>query len=136
MTSLLQRLSDNNPKQQDELIESADGYLEEEIMMLLSSRPRFSEVEHIPVLNGSILNYGINENFTSDMPIGERKSILQARLEMAIQRFEPRLKDVSFTTVNQGSTGILFFVNAYYQNRPVHYKLIWDDAINRFYLSE
>lgn len=136
MTSLLQRLSDDNPKQQDELLETVEDYLEDEIMMLLSSRPRFSDVENIPVLNGSILNYGINESFSSDMPQGERKPILQARLEMAIRRFEPRLKDVSFTSVNQGVTGILFFVDAYYQSRPVHYKLIWDDAINRFYLSE
>lgn len=136
MTSLLQRLSDDNPKQQGESVEVTESNFEAEVMMLLYSRPRFSDVENIPVLNCTVLNYGIDEHFSSDMPKGERKFILQGRLETAIRRFEPRLKNVSFTVANEGIAGMIFLIDAHYQNKPVHYKLIWDDAISRFYLSE
>ncbi|WP_223509552.1 GPW/gp25 family protein [Rahnella sp. GSA61A] len=138
MKSLLQQLSDNNLKDQNDLIEEEDksSTLIDEILLLLSSRPRSYRIDNIPLINESILNYGVSDVFSSDTPRLERNAIMQSRIEMALQRFEPRLKNVCVTPGEELGSLCSFIINAETFNGEVRYRLMWDDVISQFSLRD
>ncbi|MCS2158548.1 GPW/gp25 family protein [Scandinavium sp. H11S7] len=136
MITLLQRLTDNNPKNMDEQQEAEDQseVLIADILLLLSSRPRSYHVENIPAINESIINYGVSDVFASDTPRLERNSIMRERIQTALQRFEPRLNQIEVFP-GQAQGGISSFIieaDAFFG--PVRYHLMWDDVISQFSL--
>ncbi|MBI0278604.1 GPW/gp25 family protein (plasmid) [Hafnia alvei] len=137
MNTLLNRLSDDNPKDQKDFSESDDKSrgLIDEILFLLSSRPRSYNVENIPAINCTILNYGVDDVFASDIPQIERNIIMQSRIQLALQRFEPRLRNVSITIDENGSQ-CFFIINADTDKAKVRFRLMWDDVINQFFLHD
>ncbi|CAM3657675.1 MULTISPECIES: GPW/gp25 family protein [Rahnella] len=138
MKSLLQQLSDNNPKDQNDISEAEDksSTLIDEILLLLSSRPRSYRIDDIPLINASILNYGVSDVFASDTPRLERNAIMQSRIETALQRFEPRLKNVCVTPGEELGSLCSFIIDAETLAGEVRYRLMWDDVISQFSLRD
>jgi len=136
MKTLLQRLADDNPKNQDEQKEAEDQseVLIADILLLLSSRPRSYHVENIPAINESIINYGVSDVFASDTPRLERNSIMRERIQTALQRFEPRLKEIDVFPGNNHDGISTFIIDAEAFFGPVRYHLMWDDVISLFSL--
>ena len=138
MKSLLQQLSDNNPKDQNDISEAEDksSTLIDEILLLLSSRPRSYRIDDIPLINASILNYGVSDVFASDTPRLERNAIMQSRIETALQRFEPRLKNVCVTPGEELGSLCSFIIDAETLAGEARYRLMWDDVISQFSLRD
>ena len=138
MKSLLQQLSDNNPKDQNDISETEDksSTLIDEILLLLSSRPRSYRIENIPLINKSILNYGVSDVFASDTPRPERNAIMQSRIEIALQRFETRLTNVRVTPGDELGSLCSFIIDAETLTGEVRYRLMWDDVISQFSLRD
>ncbi|MGB7801765.1 hypothetical protein [Buttiauxella sp.] len=138
MKSLLQQLSDDNPKDQNDISEAEykSSTLIDEILLLLSSRPRSYRIDDIPLINGSILNYGVSDVFASDTPRLERNGIMQSRIEIALQRFEPRLKNICVTPGEELGSLCSFIIDAETSTGGVRYRLMWDDVISQFSLRD
>ncbi|WP_447866691.1 GPW/gp25 family protein [Rahnella bonaserana] len=138
MCSLLQQLSDDNPKNQNDLTEAEDksSKLIDEILLLLSSRPRSHSIDDIHLINESILNYGISDVFASDTPRLERNAIMQSRIKMALHRYEPRLKNVCVTHGEELGSLCSFIIEAETLTGEVRYRLMWDDVISQFSLRD
>ncbi|WP_148872912.1 GPW/gp25 family protein [Serratia marcescens] len=138
MNTLLQRLSDNNPSNQEDTAEAEDksSRLAEEMLLLLSSRPRSQHLEHISLINSSILNYGVNDVFDPDTPRVERNAIMQSRIQVALQRFEPRLKNIVVSAGEQHGSYCAFIIEADTHHEHVRYCLMWDDVLSQFSLRD
>lgn len=135
MLSLLLRLTDNIPEGSEDVGREKNSndfqLLLDEIMMLLTSRPRFGYVENIPILNASILNYGIDELFVKNTSLDEHIIVLIQRIKLALKRFEPRLSNVEITAHRESLSIVNFVVNATFQRRKIVFTLNWDDAMNQ-----
>ncbi|MFX2610778.1 hypothetical protein [Enterobacter mori] len=138
--SLLSRLSDNHPQREEE-----DDYWWEndiskmlltELELLFTSRVRQAGIEAIPLVNASILNYGINESLWTVTEANTRRLVMEQRLLNLLSRFEPRLTRVSLTSTMDNPAFILFTLNAYYMQSPVVIELKWNDCTGRFYFDE
>lgn len=137
--SLLVRLSDNYPLNEEDdyhwAIQSHDVLLNE-FKMLLMSRARLPNIEDIPLVNASILNYGIDESFSKINGINSRRLIMELRLKSVIARFEPRLTQVSLTSYMDEPEGIHFILRGVYLLTPIELELTWNDCTGRFYFNE
>ncbi|HHR6132081.1 TPA: hypothetical protein ACS72K_003726 [Providencia alcalifaciens] len=137
--SLLSRLSDNNPLNLDDNVEvglDPQAMMVSELKMLLTSRVRMPNVGDIPLLEHSILNYGIDESFSPIEKGKARLSVLELRLKKAISAFEPRLTQVElFGTINDYQM-MNFRLFAYYLGREVALEFCWDDVSRRFHFNE
>jgi type VI secretion system protein ImpF len=136
MSSLLKRLSDDQidvKKQSDSEIGDKTSILFEEIMMILSSRPYDNSLSDVPLVNASILNYGISDVFDSDIPIA---TILVSRIALALIRFEPRLYDIQVKAEDKNGPFFFFIIEANTVAGPVRYRIMWDHVISRFSWSE
>lgn len=138
MNTLLQRLTDNNPKAQDDLSEGEDksDVLMNDILLLLSSRPRSYHVDDIPLIKESIVNYGVSDFFTSDTQRQERTDIMRVRIKQALTRFEPRLKNVVVSPGERLNGISIFVIEANTIYGAVRYHLMWDDVISQFSLRD
>lgn len=138
MPSLLLRLSDNYPRLEDEHYRTDDKstWLLSELKMLFSSRSRFAYLETIPLVNSSVLNYGINESVSHIHEIDRRKTVVEERIKNTLQRFEPRLANVTIITRTDNPSGITFEINALHKTLPVRFVLVWDDCTGKFYFNE
>lgn len=136
MKTLLQRLADDNPKNQDEQheAENQSEALMADILLLLSSRPRSYNIENSPHINESIINYGVSDVFASDTPRLERNSIMLERIQTALQRFEPRLIGIDVIHGSSKGRSCIFIIEAEAAFGPVRYHLMWDDRLSQFSL--
>ncbi|NIF32444.1 hypothetical protein F3J29_09865 [Enterobacter sp. Cy-643] len=138
MSSLLCRLSDNHPLSiEDDYACDADiiAPMISDLKMLLTSRTRLPMVEEIPLVNASIINYGINESFGSKIEMISRDKIMTSRISNALLRFEPRLVDV-FITRKSNPEAVIFILQASYRHTPFRLEMIWDDSTGRFFFDE
>lgn len=138
MPSLLLRLSDNTPRVEEDNYrnEKKSTWLLDELKMLFSSRSRFSNIEGIPLINASILNYGIDESLSQDLDVSHRKVVIEERIKDVLQRFEPRLTDVDITTQTDNPSCVIFEINALHHQLPVKIELVWDEGTGKFYFHE
>lgn len=138
MPSLLLRLSDNYPQIKDEHYRTEDKstWLLSELKMLFSSRSRFAYIESIPLVNASVLNYGINESVSQIHESEHRKIVIEERIKNTLQRFEPRLTDVAIITKTDNPSNVTFEINALHKTLPVKFALVWDDCTGKFYFNE
>lgn len=136
MKTLLQHLADDNTKNADEQQEAEDQseVLIADILLIFSSRPRSYYVENIPVINESIINYGVSDIFSSDTPRLERNSIMRERIQTALKRFEPRLNQIEVFPGHTQNGISSFIIEAEAFFGPVRYHLMWDDVISQFSL--
>ncbi|KJX01438.1 hypothetical protein RZ87_02510 [Enterobacter roggenkampii] len=138
-TSLLSRLSDNHPFNQENdypWASQTDEALLCELKMLLMSRARLPDIEEIPLINSSVLNYGIDESFSNIYEINSRRKVMENRIRNTITRFEPRLEQVELTSYTDDAQAICFTLRGVYFSRPVVLVLTWNDSIGRFYFNE
>lgn len=138
MNTLLNRLSDNNPEQDVDNEEGEDksSTLLDELLLLLSSRPRSELAENMVLINASVMNYGIRDTFPCDTLGQMRHSIMQKRIELSLLRFEPRLKNTQVYSDNQEGHTHSFVIEADTDTGPVCYRLMWDDILSHFSLRE
>ncbi|WP_459176696.1 type VI secretion system baseplate subunit TssE [Ewingella americana] len=138
MPSLLCRLSDNHPRieKDDYRTEEKSTWLLNELKMLFSSRSRFSHIEIIPLVNASILNYGIDESVSQIHEVEHRKIVIEERIKNALQRFEPRLTEVDVITRTDNPSSVMFEINAMHKELPIKIELVWDDCTGKFYFNE
>jgi len=137
MPSLLLRLSDNNPQaEEDYRTEDKSTWLLSELKMLFSSRSRFSSIETLPLVNASVLNYGINESVSQIQEADHRKTVIEERIKKTLHRFEPRLSEVTIITKTNNPSNVIFEINALYNTLPVKFELVWDDCTGKFYFDE
>lgn len=138
MISLLTLLSDNTPHQTEECNEgeSKSSELIDELIMLLTSRPRSRHIIHDPILEKSVMNYGIHDIFPEGMILSDKRLVLISRIEGALKLFEPRLTQVEIKVVKDKSSETVFRLEANFDKRFIRYFLKWDDAMNQFYLRE
>lgn len=137
--SLLSRLSDNYPfREEDDYPWASQPYetLLNELKMLLTSRARLPDIENIPQINASVLNYGIDESFSKINETGSRRLMMETRLKNTISRFEPRLTQISLTSNMNDSNAIYFILRGIFFLTPIELNLIWNDCTGRFYFNE
>ncbi|QJT81115.1 GPW/gp25 family protein [Kosakonia sp. MUSA4] len=137
--SLLLTLSDNHPlrEEDDYQCEALSHHqLLTELNMCLSSRARYPGIEEIPLINTSVLNFGIDESFQQTNELTPRRNIMEQRLKTTIARFEPRLTQVSITSTQVKPEHIKFEVQANYLNKHLTIRLIWNDDTGVFYFDE
>lgn len=132
----LRLLTDDNPKDQDD-----DNYhkdhsdcLIDDVLMVLSSRPRDYHLDNMPEVCKSVMNYGISDVFPSDMPRGQRNAILEKRILQALTIFEPRMKNISVSAGNENYGCSAFIIEAQVGSGHVSYCLEWDDLLSHFSL--
>lgn len=133
---LLQRLSDDSPKEQDDLQEmrSDDNVIATEMLMILSSRPQNCHIGDRSEIRQSVINYGVSDLFPAEISKSDRNAILEKRIFQALQLFEPRLKKITVTAENESYGCSLFIIEAEKNNNPVRYYLEWDDILSYFSL--
>lgn len=138
MPSLLLRLSDNNPQAEEEHYSTEDkkNWLPGELKMLFSSRSCFSYLETLPLVNASVLNFGINESVSQIHDMDRRKMIIEKRIRNTLHRFEPRLTKVMILTKTDNPSHVIFEINALHNTLPVKFELVWDDCTGKFYFDE
>ena len=138
MPSLLLRLSDNTPyvEKNNYRNEDKSTWLLDELKMLFSSRSSFAYLETLPLVNASILNYGINESVSQIHDTDRRKTIIEERIKNTFQRFEPRLSGVTIITKTNNPSHVIFEINALHNTLPVKFDLVWDDCTGKFYFDE
>ncbi|EMV8789769.1 GPW/gp25 family protein [Escherichia coli] len=138
MPSLLLRLCDDFPLDEEELYLAGKDkdWILSELDMLFTSRPRFSYLETLPLVNTSVLNFGINESLLPDYDVEDRKKIIAERIKNTLKRFEPRLTDVTIIIKADNPDHVIFEINALHQELPMKFELIWDDCTGKFYLDE
>ncbi|POT29244.1 GPW/gp25 family protein [Citrobacter braakii] len=138
MPSLLLRLCDDYPLDEEELYLAGKDkdWILSELDMLFTSRPRFLYLETLPLVNTSVLNFGINESLLPDYDVEDRKKIIAERIKNTLKRFEPRLTDVTIIIKADNPDHVIFEINALHQELPMKFELIWDDCTGKFYLDE
>ncbi|MFS7305099.1 GPW/gp25 family protein [Rahnella inusitata] len=90
----------------------------------------------MPLVNASILNYGINESVSQIHDTDRRKTIIEERIKNTFQRFEPRLSGVTIITKTNNPSHVIFEINALHNTLPVKFDLVWDDCTGKFYFDE
>lgn len=139
VVSLLCRLSDNYPLREEDdnswNIHNPEALLRE-LKMLLISRVRLQDIENIPQVNSSVLNYGIDESFNNIENISLRLPMMEMRLKNAISRFEPRLTDVEIIGYTNNEHSMNFILHAQYLRQPISLELRWDDCTGGFHFNE
>ncbi|MEZ2578329.1 GPW/gp25 family protein [Buttiauxella ferragutiae] len=137
--SLILRLADNSP------LDDRDHYpwvsdtreiLIAELKMLFTSRTRIPDIEDIPLVNASVLNYGFDESFSRVNEASVRHLAMEQKIKRTISRFEPRLSEVSVSSRTGSSEFILFTLRAYYLGAHVILDMKWNDDTGRFYFDE
>lgn len=135
-SSLLQRLADDTPDNPDAEWELKSGWIFDELRMLFDSRPRIPGLETNNNVNHTVINYGLEEGFYQQDPLISRAEIMRERITNLLQRFEPRLTDVSVNLYQPNLPRVEFVIQAQWNTQSLSYKLIWDDAMSTFYLNE
>ncbi|QNQ55452.1 GPW/gp25 family protein [Serratia liquefaciens] len=139
MKSLLIILSDDNvgnAHSSGAVVGGKNSMLSEEIMMILSTRPRENNVSDVLFVNSSILNYGVSDVFEHGVNAKEIATILALRIKMALVRFETRLRDIQVIAESISGTFYFFVIQARSNEGAVSYRVMWDNVINRFSLLE
>lgn len=137
--SLLFRLTDDHPLHEEDdyhwALQTHNSLLGE-LKMLLVSRARLPDIENIPLINTSVLNYGIDESFSKINEINSRRLVMENRLKNAIARFEPRLNHVLLTSNMDNIHNILFKIHGFYFTTPVELEITWNECNGIFYFNE
>lgn len=133
---LLQLLSDDNPAEQDQILENKDDNrtLAAELLMLLTSRPPDYHVADVPEICQSVINYGISDLFPGEISRNDRNAILESRILRALELFEPRLKNVTVSAGKESYGCNSFIIEAEKDHSPVRFHLEWDDVLSHFSL--
>ncbi|AEN67303.1 gpW/GP25 family protein (plasmid) [Enterobacter soli] len=136
--SLLQLLSDNNPTDESDSYteENQIKFLLDELKMLFSSRTFFTYIGDVPLVNSSILNYGIDENMVEGNINNQQFDLIEQYIEILLSRFEPRFASVSVAINKVTIFKVYIEISAWYENYPIKLMLDWDIERRRFNLNE
>ena len=138
MHSFLQFLRDDNPgSSEDNMDFTPSDDLKYELGMLLSSRPSYLETDELPLVNGSVLNYGIKPSIYtavehSDIVNGD----LSSRLLIMLQRYEPRLKNPIIDHLFSDCNYSHFSITALFFMDKVKFRIKWNKNSGEISLDE
>lgn len=138
MRSLLLTLSDNSPKSIKDEIDKITNldWLKLELKMLFLTSSRNLSIGNILYINSSILNYGIDTSISKDIKQSKMKEIIADRIIKTLERFEPRLTNVTIFSDIYSPLKTSFKINSFFENKPFEFILIWDNCAERFYFDE
>lgn len=134
--SLLQRLADDSPENNEDEWEAKSHWIFDELRMLFDSRPRIRSLEKNNAVNSTVINYGLDEGFYSQENTASRGEIMRLRIENLLARFEPRLIGVTVNIHQPNLPCVEFIIQAQWNDQSLRCTLIWDDAMSTFYLNE
>ncbi|PIJ48243.1 hypothetical protein BL250_14425 [Erwinia sp. OLTSP20] len=137
--SLLSRLSDNHPlseKDDYDWIPAPNDELLSELKMVLMSHARQPDIAHRPLINTSILNYGLDASFSELKVTAAGSDILETRLKKIITRFEPRLSQISLISSQESAQIICFVLRGIYAATSVQLEIKWNECTGRFIFNE
>lgn len=105
---LLDRLgdgeSDGNPSTTAAALDAFRSAVKRDIEILLNARRRRRPLPtHLQELPSSLLSYGIPDPTSGSFSVPEFRAALVAEIEATIRRFEPRLKDVAVSLLNEAN---------------------------------
>ncbi|HBE5310659.1 TPA: lysozyme family protein [Escherichia coli] len=140
MHSFLQFLRDDSPDSLEDVLNFAPSDdLKCELGMLLSSRPLHLEIDELPLINSSVLNYGIkslvysiSDGEHSDTVNGE----ISSRILLMLQRYEPRLEAPVVEHIVNDEHYSYFSVTALLFMDRVKLCIKWDKNSGEFSLHE
>ncbi|HBA9837236.1 TPA: lysozyme family protein [Escherichia coli] len=140
MLSFLQRLRDDFPDSDvDSFYISPYDVLKTELGMLLSSRPLYMELEDIPFVCESVLNYGISSSIYIDSTEGHSESAnneISARILLALQRHEKRLCNPVVKLNFSDETCSVYSVTGLFFKEKIEFSIKWDKYSGEFSLYE
>lgn len=137
MISLLKKLSDDNPSSyHDSDIGFTDEDLKNEISMLLSSRPMYLDIEELPLVCDSVINYGINSSLLNITTPEEQNIEIIKRITIALKRFEPRISDVRIEHKITDDIRSVFTVKSYISDRALTFDVYWTKSTDNLSLHE
>ncbi|MBW5823001.1 GPW/gp25 family protein [Yersinia enterocolitica] len=137
MISLLKKLSDDNPlSYHDSDIGFTDEDLKNEISMLLSSRPMYLDIEELPLVCDSVINYGINSSLLNITTPEEQNIEIIKRITIALKRFEPRISDVRIEHKITDDIRSVFTVKSYISDRALTFDVYWTKSTDNLSLHE
>jgi type VI secretion system protein ImpF len=108
-SSLLQRLLDDNPDQQAELrptlkqsLSEVRNAVREDLARLLNTRAYCRPwAPQLDELRKSVVSYGLHDGVISGMAADDWRALLRRSIEEAIRIYEPRLRDVRVTLIDE-----------------------------------
>lgn len=137
MISLLKKLSDDEPySSRDYSILFSDEDLKNEISMLLSSRPMYLDIEGVPLICDSVINYGTNRSLQHIVTEGERNVEIINRITIALERFEPRISDIKVEHKATDDIRSVFTVKSYVSGRLLAFDIYWTKSTDNLSLYE
>lgn len=137
MISLLKKLSDDEPySSRDYSISFSDEDLKNEISMLLSSRPMYLDIEGVPLICDSVINYGTNRSLQHIVTEGERNVEIINRITIALERFEPRISDIKVEHKATDDIRSVFTVKSYVSGRLLAFDIYWTKSTDNLSLYE
>ena len=137
MISLLKKLSDDEPySSHDYSIIFSDEDLKNEISMLLSSRPMYLDIEGVPLICDSVINYGTNRSLQNIVTVGERNIEIINRITIALERFEPRISDIKVEHKATDDIRSVFTVKSYVSGRMLAFDVYWTKSTDNLSLHE
>ena len=126
--SVLDRLTNwDNPKSGtrtgdfEQIRESVRRHLN---WLLNTRRSRGTELDDIPTLKGTILDYGLPDPASLSLDETAVQQEFAERIQEAIRLFEPRLTDVTVSPVTDGST-LAFRVRAVLDVEPAQERVLF-----------
>lgn len=140
MRSFLQRLRDDTPGLEVDVFNSEPHEdLRTELRMLLSSRPLYINMEDVPLVSDSVLNYGISYSIYSDSAEEYRAVVnteISARILKALQRYEQRLIEPFVECQFSDENYSTFLVTAMFLKEKIKFLIKWDKNSGEFSLYE
>ncbi|HFO8530131.1 TPA: lysozyme family protein, partial [Escherichia coli] len=130
MHSFLQFLRDDNPGSSEDLLNFViSDDLKYELGMLLSSRPLYHEIDDLPFVNSSVLNYGITASVYG-VSVSEHSdsvnSEISSRILITLQRYESRLRNPVVEHLFSDDNYSFFSVTALFFMDRVKFCIKWD----------
>ncbi|MFQ6247189.1 GPW/gp25 family protein [Yersinia enterocolitica] len=137
MMSFLKKLSDDNPSScHDSHIDFSDEDLKNEISMLLTSRPIYRDIEELPLICDSVINYGVNISLLNITTPEEKNIEIIKRINIAIKRFEPRISDVRIEHKITDDIRSVFTVKSYISAKLLMFNVYWTKSTDKLSLHE
>lgn len=129
MKSLLYKLMGVDSKNNHDFVIDWQGEKNElikELNMLLGSRVRTKFYEENDLLNGTILNYGINESDLKRAGVNINPEDCGNCVIKILTRFEPRLTEIRMRVKKKTNNEILFIMSSLYYGKGIDLACLWD----------
>ncbi|EFN2497836.1 hypothetical protein HIK39_003232 [Shigella dysenteriae] len=127
MKSFLMKLSGDRI-----LNNNIDRYIKDEISMLLSSRTTDSNLDIIPLVCDSVLNYGVKSTLPDEAEKQQEQYEYTAKLSTALNKYEPRLKKIKISHKYTNGTQSVCTVTANIYDKQISFDICWNKITDKY----